>query len=511
VKYYVKASLLLLAAILLLSACNRLRDTDDDGIVGEPTATRNFVPVSTNTPASSPLEPTPLPTTVPSVTATPIPITIEVDDQILGEDGQLTISRIESSDAGWVVIYNEDSGNAGEVLGFVHVPGGVSEDIDVSIDPYRATAKLLAIHHQDEGQANTFEFPGPDTPSRSEGEVASSEFSVELKVFQPEITVREVDVGEDGLVVIPEVIVASPSWIKLHEDEDGQPGRMLAYAPLKTGVNVSVTMTIDWRTATPTLHASLYADDGDPGKLEDVTVDRPVVIDDAAVTVSFDAVYPPDIFVLDQPVLEDEVVIERVISYGSNWLVIYNQNEENALGNVIGWTQLEPGVNSGVTLTVTESAVTPVLYAMIHQDEGEPGQFDFPGSDLAITYDGSIYPFPFRTDTGSYFIVHDQMLSGSATVTITLASVEANSWITILADEDGEPGEVIGRTWIPAGINRNIEVTLDEELITPVVYAMLLRDAGFGRVFEYDDGVDFPYQLNGSPVRAPFSLIDDGN
>ena len=510
-KYYSRGNLLLLATILFLSACNRLQDTSDDGSSVQSTATRNFVPVSTNTPVISSTESTPPPTAVPSATATRIATTIEVNDQILDENGKLTIARIESADAGWVVIYNDDSGKAGDILGYAHVPAGVSENIEVSVDPFDATEKLYAIYHLDEGQLNIFEFPGPDSPNQSGGALTSADFAVDLKVFHPEIAVRKVDVNEDGLVVIPKVVVANPSWIKLHDDDDGQPGRMLAYAPLKTGINVSVTMTIDWRAASPTLHAGLYADDGEPGMLEEQSVDQPIVTDGEAISASFEAIYPPDIFVLDQPIIEGEVVIERVISYSPNWLVIYNQTEEGTLGNVIGWTELEQGVNSGVSLTVTQSAVTPVLYAMIHQDLDEPGQFDFPGDDLAITYEGSIYPFPFRTDTGSTLIVHDQKLSASAAVTISIATVEANSWITILADEEGQPGDVVGREWIPAGINRNIVVSLDEDLITPVLYALLVRDAGFSRVFEYDDGVDFPYQLNGSPARAPFRLIDGGN
>jgi len=42
-----------------------------------------------------------------------------------------------------------------------------------------------------------------------------------------------------------------------------------------------------------------------------------------------------------------------------------------------------------VTVTIETENATPVLYAMLHVDEGEEGVFEFPGPDVPVLLNGS--------------------------------------------------------------------------------------------------------------------------
>jgi hypothetical protein len=205
-------------------------------------------------------------------------------------------------------------------------------------------------------------------------------------------------------------------------------------------------------------------------------------------------------------VVDGDIVVERVISYESNWLVVYNQNEEETLGNIIGWSHLETGINTQVTVTVTEAAVTPILYVMLHEDLEDIGEFEFPRTDPIVVYEDGIHPFAFRTDSGNYLITRDQPLSASNMITVPLVVVDENAWIVVYADEEGELGEILGRRWIPSGLNRETSISLSQDLVTPTMHVVLHLDAGAPRVFDFPEGLDVPFQRNRTIIRAPFTL-----
>lgn len=68
---------------------------------------------------------------------------------------------------GWIVIYTDQNGQPGTVLGYAAVPAGISEDIKVTIDTAKETNKLIAMLHIDAGKIGTFEYPSPDVPVKN--------------------------------------------------------------------------------------------------------------------------------------------------------------------------------------------------------------------------------------------------------------------------------------------------------------------------------------------------------
>jgi plastocyanin len=63
---------------------------------------------------------------------------------------------------------------------------------------------------------------------------------------------------------------------------------------------------------------------------------------------------------------------------------------------VVGYAPLEEGINQEVMVEIDQEQSTPTLYAMVHQDTGEAGVYDFPDADPPVKTDGSVVVKPFQ-------------------------------------------------------------------------------------------------------------------
>jgi hypothetical protein len=498
----VRPAVLIVAMAFFVAACS-----DEAGPAGgQPTAPATAAAISTPPPADTA---TPSPSPTPAATSVPVVPAVSVSDQSMDEDGRLTVDLVVAAKPGWIVIQTQAAGGASAVLGYAPVDEGENEQVEVTIEAAGAGPLLRAVLHVDEGSSGEFEFPGPDQPVQIDSETAAAAFEVDFSAFEPAIEVSDQDVAEDGVVTFESVVSNGPGWLVLYLDDDGEPGDMVEYMPISPGINEALTMAINWHVATPTVHAILYEDAGEVDVFEVPDVDTAVEVDGAALASSFQLRMPPDIFAIDQPVVTGEVVVERVISYGPGWLVVFF-DEEGELGLIIGEARLEDGVNELVTVPVIETAVTPQLHLMIHQDLEPLGEFDFPASDPPVLYEERLpSPVTIRTDEGNYLISRDQALAEDGTLIVPLVVVDVDAWVVMYADLEGEPGEIIGTTWAPAGINRDVAVEVDPELVTDTMHVILHLDAGTTQEFDFPDGLDIPLQRNRSIINAPFTLRTD--
>jgi hypothetical protein len=81
------------------------------------------------------------------------------------------------------------------------------------------------------------------------------------------------------------------------------------------------------------------------------------------------------------------------------------------------------------------------------------------------------------------------------------------TWVVVQAGVDGP---IIGQTLVPAGVNRNVRVTVDPEQARDTLYVTLHDDVGEAYAFEYPGGPDVPRQQNREIVRVPFTLLPAG-
>jgi len=486
-----------------------------DGVTLAPTAVPlaqfPLLPTATAVPTlTTPPQPTATPTLAPS--PTPLEPTLTVSDETLGEDGRLLIDSVTVLEPAWVVIHAERNGQVGEVLGYTAVSAGTTENVEVTIDPLAATDQLAAILHLDAGTVGDFEFPGVDEPLKDETAVVSQSFAIERDLQLPSIIVADQEVAEDGLVRVENVTMPGPGWLVIHADQAGAIGPILGFTFVEAGDSADVVVHIPWREGTPVLYAMLHEDNGRANRFDfpDDDLDLPVLVTGEPVVAEFRATYPPDVLVLDQPVVDGTITVERVISNGPGWLVVY-QDEGGSPGLIIGSAPLADGLNERVVVPVREAGVTDQLFIFLHEDTEPGGGFNFPAADPQITYQGRIpNPFIFRTDPGNYLTTRDQALAeagGDTAVTVPLVVVETAAWVVIHTDNDGELGDIIGQTWVPAGINRDVEVVIDAAQATPTLYAVLHLDAGALEEFE-PGGTDVPLQRNRAIIRSPFALIE---
>lgn len=447
------------------------------------------------------LTPQPTPTRTPTPTATAIAPRVAIDDQSLDDSGELTAAEVALPGPGWLVILADDDGEPGEPIGQTALAGGVHGDVAVTVDPQQATETLYARLHLDAGTDGVFEYPGEDEPYAGE---PGATFAVELQLPRPVVEAAEQTVGENNVATVARVELLEPGWVLIHVDDDGQAGAVIGGVRLEAGTHENVPITIDRRYATPALHVVLHEDDGKTGVLEFPDGDRPLLVSGQPVVAAFAVHYPPDILVYDQPFIDGAIVVERVISEGPGWVAVYS-DQDSQPGLIIGFAALEDGLNENVRVELIESAVTPQLYARLHQDTTPGDEFDFPGNDPVVRYEDRMpQPAVFRTDLGAAVMVHDQPLVDDS-VTARMVIVPVNAWVAVhAAADDGQPAGMLGRTFVPAGINHNVVVALDPAPEDAPVILVLYEDQGEPEEFDAL-GVD-PLLTNDDNrlIRVPF-------
>jgi hypothetical protein len=411
-----------------------------------------------------------------------------------------------------LVVSGWDQGQAGEPLGHAEVAPGISEDLALLVDPLQATSTLVATLHKDAGEIGKFEFPGPDGPIQVASGAITAEFAITPTFVLPSLSVANQVLGEDGEIIITDVYSSGPGWIQIHATDAGEMGPAVGLARLEAGTNDNVRIRIQARQATPELVAALYHDKGEPNHLDET--DLVVLVRGEPVIAPFEVTLPTDIHVIDQPVVNGELVIERVVTSGPAWLVIYRDNEGD-IDRIIGFAPLREGINELLRVEVVEQAVTNDLHILLHEDTVPGDEFDFPAADGPIRLDGRLpEPFTFRTNPGNYLVTRDQQLGvalegDSPIVFVPLVVVDVPAWVIIRTDQDGEPGEMIGSTRVPPGVHSDVLVTIniDAGTVTETVYAALHLDAGAPETLEFPEGPDVPLRYGGSEIRSPFLIL----
>ncbi len=485
--------LALLLILLVLAGCSRAEDAPDATTTARPTAT-----------ATRFVTPEPTPTRTPTPEPTPVSPGVVIADQPLDESGVLVAGQVSLPAPGWLVIYRTREGAADDVIGRVPLAAGVHDDVEVTVDIDMATEALLAGVHFDVGTKGVFDFPGVDEPFPGEPEAA---FTVDLQLPFPIIEADDQDVTEESIVTLRLIELLEPTWVVIHADEGGQVGPVIGSLFMESGVHEDVSITINWRAATPVLYAVLHEDDGEERVLEFPDADRPLLRNGQPIVASFNATYPPDVLVLDQPVIDGTVTIERAISNGPGYVAIYNE-EEGQPGFIIGTAALQDGLNEEVTVTLLQSAITVQLFARLHEDTEAGDAFNFPGQDQPVRYNGRLpNAAAFRTDAGAHVFINDQRLGEGDTVTVATIVTPVNTWAAIHTNADGLQGRALGQVLLTPGIHRDVVIELENVPETDSLFLVLYQDLGEAGVFE-ESNIDLFITNNDTrPVRVLFGLL----
>ncbi|WP_119069471.1 DUF7282 domain-containing protein [Aggregatilinea lenta] len=216
--------------------------------------------------------------------------------------------------------------------------------------------------------------------------------------------------------------------------------------------------------------------------------------DQAAVTVS------------DQVSLDGTVTIDMVHSPTPGFIVIHADGGGSP-GPVIGYRAVNAGDTYALQVTIDPLAATPTLFAMLHQDTGEAGVYEFgtvEGADGPVTVDGAPVTPPFNVNL---IDAQDQIVDG-AQVTLPSVVAQQDGWLVIHADADGGPGPVLGQAQVTAGANADVTVDLSSEA-TSTLWPMLHVDTGEIGTYEFGtvDGADGPVAVNGQVAVTPLRTV----
>lgn len=207
----------------------------------------------------------------------------------------------------------------------------------------------------------------------------------------------------------------------------------------------------------------------------------------------------------DQQIASGTVTATEVVSEGPGWLVIHAE-EDGSPGTVLGQSPVIDGENTSVVVSIDMEGATDTLYAILHNDTGEVGTYEFPDADPPAQVDGEVVVVPFEASstemvTASVSVGNQELTEGQVTVEEVVS--EGAGWIVIHADADGSPGQVIGQTAVSNGENNDVVVDINTEDATETLYAMLHTDTDEEGTYEFPDA-DPPVQDNGEIVMESF-------
>jgi hypothetical protein len=260
----------------------------------------------------------------------------------------------------------------------------------------------------------------------------------------------------------------------------------------------------------------LHVDDGTAGSYEfdgQSGLDNPVVLGGQVAVKQVFTV--PHVRVSDQivirgdgqptPMMTPIVTVDSVLSRGPGWMVIHTDNN-GAPGPIAGIAPVADGSNLNVEVVLDQNSPTPVLYAMLHTDDGEVGTYEFDGQnglDNPVSVNGAVVTPAFNAAPSMTFAEQTE----PGVIVIPSALIDAAGWMVIHSDNNGSPGPVLGTAPLRAGNNVNIRVTVDAAAAGAQVFPMLHYDTGELGVYEFGtvDGADLPVSVNGAVVVAPLA------
>jgi uncharacterized surface protein with fasciclin (FAS1) repeats len=145
------------------------------------------------------------------------------------------------------------------------------------------------------------------------------------------------------------------------------------------------------------------------------------------------AQFTPDIFTVDQPVVDGQVNITRLTSNGPGWVVIH-ADDGGQPGAVLGYAATPGGISANLKVPVTTAGLTDAVFAMLHTDGGAEGVYEFPdGADAPVSVNDRIVMHPFAI-TGVETTAAG-LLAGDPEFATLAAAVEAAGLGEALAGE----------------------------------------------------------------------------
>ncbi|WP_135534449.1 DUF7282 domain-containing protein [Halostella pelagica] len=212
-----------------------------------------------------------------------------------------------------------------------------------------------------------------------------------------------------------------------------------------------------------------------------------------------------------QVAADGTVVVEELFILENGYLVIHERDDGDP-GKILGHVAIESGYHRGVSVSLDESwwdtaADNESLVAVLHRDAEGGDEFD-PDADTPVSAFGSLAGAEFDVREGDKPVsVVATSFEGHAvedSVTVPRVQLADDGYLVVRANEEGEPGEVIGRERLEGGTHENTTVPVDREMLTGndstvYLWVSVYNDDGDGA---FDAERDDPVTVAGSPVQS---------
>jgi len=430
---------------------------------------------------------------------------VNVGDQVV-TGGFVTIDSIYSDGPGFVVIHRTSDGAGAGVS--APLAAGWTNNLRIPIDVSQAEAQMSAMLHVDDGEVGTYEFgtvEGADAPVMAGDQIVNT-------IFNAQVLAAGDQKLDASTVTIDSVTVPVDTWVVMHSTSNesftfgGVLGQTLV--PAGTSTDVQVELSGDMTSA---VWPMLHVDDGEAGVYEFGTVegaDAPVVINGQVA--SFPIWTVPNLRVRDQIVVQGDgmeanpapaVVVDSVLSDGPGIVVIHADDNGNA-GAPLGLAFVPDGVTKSLSIELDAANGLPaVVWPMLHADGGDLNTYVDNEVDPPVSVDGAVVTF--TSNIAPALVLEDGPLTDGK-LRIRNAVIDAPGWVAIHADNEGQPGEVIGTALLHPGANWNVMVDVDAAKAGTSVFPMLHYDTGEMGVYEFGtvEGADAPVFVGGNVIFA---------
>lgn len=212
--------------------------------------------------------------------------------------------------------------------------------------------------------------------------------------------------GAKGAITVASVKVPGPSWIAVHLNDKGMPGKRIGLQAVPAGSSADVKVAIDDVRLTDKLIVAVHADRGIVGTFEfapekfDASPDKPYFVDGMELAMEVGVLAPPfgvkaaageaSIAVADQPGAKDSLTVAKAVAPTGAWIVVH-LDDNGMPGKRVGYRQIAQGTNTGVSVKLDPSVtLTDELLVAVHADRGVAGELEF---DMMDKYNSPDQPF----------------------------------------------------------------------------------------------------------------------
>ncbi len=218
--------------------------------------------------------------------------------------------------------------------------------------------------------------------------------------------------------------------------------------------------------------------------------------------------------VSDQTISQNTIIVSNVNLDQDGWIVVHASEQGGpVVPDIISEPVLvEAGEANNVEVTLNDFASLSdgaSVWVMLHNDDGEAGVYEFDGAnglDAPITTEAGDIVMSEITLSAPSVTVSNQVVSENKVV-MEEVNAAVDGWIVIHEDNgEGNPGPVLGQTFVEAGSNSNVMIDLGNatfaggEMLFPMLHVESPADGEYG----FPDNGDGPEVFGDNVVVVGF-------